>query len=419
MVVFGSRTGKAYQAGQLLSRAGEGATYRIDGHRSLLLKIFDRTLSPKAIEKLSMLSSFKKKPSFTALPLEPVYDPATKTVIGFVQDYFSKTVPLARVLDDAGRSAAGFPNDFTFRVKLCRLLAESFVRLHAANLIVGDVSDGNFLVGQGAFGRATVVYGIDCNSYQFSVRTPVGNEVFLSGVATEECAAPEVQPTDWSTSLRTVFSDSFGFGVLAWKILFGGSHPFAMVTPRNVDVPPLGKRIEARLFPFSPPAPLPAGWKPPPINPSLAVLPADIREMFFRTFSAIDPRDRPESHEWHKAFRSWETAVTPSLPLRVLGTWNGSLADHAAKVLSRIKPWVGRASMFFALVGFTLAYPYLASLTPAKLTVAPAPLSSDAAPNSWFSLYSDRARKKPARPRMVDAELFPELVKPSRSPAPE
>jgi hypothetical protein len=75
--------------------------------------------------------------------------------------------------------------------------------------------------------------------------------------------------------------------------------------------------------------------------------------------------------------------------------------------------------MFFALVGFTLAYPYLASLTPAKLTVAPAPLSSDAAPNSWFSLYSDRARKKPARPRMVDAELFPELVKPSRSPAPE
>jgi len=78
----------------------------------------------------------------------------------------------------------------------------------------------------------------------------------VSGVATEQYAAPEVQSTDWSTSLRSVHSDNFGFAVLAWKLLFGGSHPFAVITPRSVDVPALGERIEKHLFPFRPGSPM-------------------------------------------------------------------------------------------------------------------------------------------------------------------
>lgn len=397
MDYLGTTTGKIYRAARELARAGEGVVYTVDGDKSILLKIHTRPLSPREVQKLHALASLKAKPHYAAIPVEVVIDPSTRTPVGFIQPYFTAAIPLTRVLDSHGRKAEKLPDDLVFRVKLCRMLAEAFSRVHGANLVIGDVSDGNFLVGRDWLGRIHAVYVIDCNSFQVTLRTNQGNEFFASGVATEEYAAPEVQGTDWATSPRSIYSDSFGFAVLAWKILFGGSHPFAVITPRSVDVPPMGERIEKHLFPFCPGSPMPANWKAPAVQPSLAVLPVEVRELFFRAFSSDDPRDRSTADEWYAVFRTWEFVLTPSLPLRILGSWNGSLADRLAGTLSTIKPYLGRAAVFTALV-------VLAVMT------TQFDFSTSSKPNAPHRLHSDSPRAKSYRPRTVDAELFPESI---------
>lgn len=401
MDYFGADTGKVYRAGPLVASAGEGSVYRVEGNKSLLLKILTRPLTARQVEKLKFLAAFKPKPNHAAIPIEIVIDPATRTPVGFTLPYFSRAVPLTLALDSHGRTTLKLPDDLACRVKVCRLLADAFARVHAANLVIGDVSDGNFLMGRDWFGRAAVVSVIDCNSFQVTVRTNRGNDCFPSGVATEEYAAPEVQPTDWATSLRSVYSDGFGFGILAWKLLFGGSHPFAVITPRSVDVPPIGERIEKRLFPFCPGSPLPTNWKAPPTEPSLAVLPVEVRELFFRTFSAADPRDRPTAADWYTAFRSWELILTPSLPFRILGAWNGSIADRLARTLSHFKPYLGPAFVFTVLVVLTSLTTRWDSLWPTK------PGGTEAPPQR---VVSDSPRTKSNRPRQVDRELFPEPI---------
>ncbi|MFO0847111.1 MAG: hypothetical protein U0871_00940 [Gemmataceae bacterium] len=403
MALIGTTTGRTYAPGRLVARAGEGSVFRVEGHEALLLKVLTRPLTARAVEKLQTLAAIQPRPGYTALPVEVVVDPSTAQAVGFVQPYFGRAVPLTRVLDTHGRAALKLPDDLAFRVKLCRLLADAFTRVHQAHLVVGDVSDGNFLLGRDRLGRAWVVYVIDCNSFQVTVRTPRGNEVFVSGVATEAYAAPEVQPTDWATSLRSVHSDAFGLAVLAWKLLFGGSHPFAVVTPRSVDVPPLGERVARRLFPFRPGTPLPPGWAAPDLRPPLTVLSAEVRELFFRTFSAADPRDRPPAGEWAAVFRSWEVALTPSLPLRVLGAWNGSVADRLAVGLSAAKPYLGRVAVLVTLAALT-AWTARRESPPAGL-----PAALQATPAAYRRLLSP-PRPFPNRPRPVDLDLFPEPV---------
>lgn len=397
MDLIGLTRKRFYRRGILVANAGEGSVYRVEGDNSLLLKILSRPLTPRQVEKLKTLAAFTPKPEHAAFPIEVVIDPTTQIPVGFIQPFFARTLPLTRALDSYGRSSQKLPNDLSFRVKLCRLLAEAFARIHAANLIVGDVSDGNFLVSRDRLARVRVIKSIDCNSFQLTLRTPRGNEFFPSGVATEEYAAPEVQPTDWATSQRSVYSDSFGFAVLAWKILFDGSHPFAVITPRSVDVPPIGKRIEDRLFPFCPGTPMPASWKPPVVQPSLAILPVEVRDLLFRAFSTPDPRDRATAAEWCEVFRSWEVALTPSLPLRFLGTWNGSIADRLAETLSTFKPYLGKA----LVLGLLVVMAYLTTQADFSLS---SPRSGASGPQ--YRLITDSP--KPVRNRPVDLDLFPE-----------
>jgi DNA-binding helix-hairpin-helix protein with protein kinase domain len=407
MDTIGLFTGTAYRTGPLVARAGEGAVYRVTGRAWLLLKIFDRSPTPKQVEKLKHLTGLTRKPDHTALPVELVCDPATGAVVGYLQPYFRAAEPLA-VLFDA--PADRLP-PLGSCVRAVRLLGEAFDRIHTANLVVGDVAHGNFLLGRDWLGRPALVYSIDCNSYQLTVRTARGNELFPSGVATESYAAPEVQGTDWSTSLRSVYSDSFGLGVLAWKIIFRGAHPFSVVTPRHVDVPPLGARIEKRLFPWRPGSPLPPDWTQPTLTPPLSVLPSDVRELFFRTFAAADPRDRPTAAAWVQAFRAWESALLPSLPFRVLAAGTGPGLERAAGQLLRVRPYAGRIAVFTGLVALTVLVPR---------TPAPRPLPSlTSEPVSPFRAGTPPPAipAKPSRPRRIDPDLFPDALRVPFAPA--
>ena len=400
--VIGSVTGRLYPAGPLLARAGEGAVYKVSGDSSILLKIFDVPPSTRSIEKLEILTRYTPKPAHTALPLETVVDVVNREVVGYVQPFFDRAVPLTRALDTASRRLLGLPNGIDFRVKVCRLLSEAMARLHAVDLVMGDVSDSNFLIGRNRFGKLTVISVIDCNSLQVSVRTNRGNEIFPSGVATEAYTAPEVQSTDWSTSPRSIFSDSFGLAVACWLMLFNGSHPFAVASPRNVDIPALGERIQRRQFPYSPASPLPPGWTQLTLDPSLGILPNNLREMFFRTFSTDDCRDRPTADEWVQAFRSWEAKPMPRIPLRKMVSWNSPFSNHLANLFDGARTWAVRGLVFTGIVLLTVFFSHFQQ--PSK----PAP-SPEATPALMLGQPAPSPSKSP-RPRYVDPDFFPEPI---------
>ena len=395
----GSRSKKVYKAGPELARAGEGVVYYVERDKTVLLKVFDQPPIQDAIAKLELLTDWPSRPATIAFSIETVADVSTNQVVGFIQPYFANATPLTRMLDTASRQTLGLADDLAFRVKLCRLLAEAFAKLHSIHLVMGDVSDSNFLMGRDWLGRVTTAYIIDCNSFQVTVRTNKGNECYPSGVATEEYAAPEVQPTDWSKSHRSIHSDSFGFAVLAWKLLFNGAHPFSVVTPRSMDVPPLGQRIEKRQFPFHPGTPLPAGWTPPPLDPSLAVLPSQIRDSFFAAFSKEDPRDRPLLDDWRECLHDWERELTPSMPLQLIIRLQDKIVPKfqwpsqswTSPSLSR---WIAIAAL---VVLWFLLSNFFSGSTPAGTV-----------PNQEINPHRPGTTGKPQRPHSpIDPELFP------------
>ena len=407
MMVLGSKTRRAYSTDSLLGQAGEGAVYTLVGDPTRLLKIFNETPEFKVIEKLKLLSDWSDKPPYTALPVETVIDPTTKIVVGFVQPHFQNSLPLNCILDSTLRTSHGLSDVLLFRIRCCRLLAESFARIHAVHLVVGDVSDGNFLLGCDQQNNATVIYAIDCNSYQVTRRTTQGNELYPTGVATEEYTAPEVQSTDWKTSSRSVHSDSFGFAVLAWKILFNGSHPFAVISSGTDDIAPLGKRLEERLFPFSPATPLPFDWKPPRLDPPLSVLPIAVRESFFRTFSTADPRDRATAQQWCKAFQDWERQLVPGVVDRIMDRvqrWWATTRLKKARSWWQLRVW--HIAVGAVIVGLAFVFPVWHS-GPSP----PAPTSTEPAQSSDTIRHPTMFRTN--RTRTVDPELFPELFFPT------
>jgi DNA-binding helix-hairpin-helix protein with protein kinase domain len=381
----------------------------VGGHPDLLLKIMSSALSPEQVAKLEALALWPNKPVGVAMPTELVNDLPTGKPVGFLQPFYRRAVPLTQLLDSYGRRQLRFPDDLSFRVKLCRLLAEAFARVHAENLVIGDVSDGNFLIGRDRFGRAGIAYVIDCNSFQVTIRTAQGNAFFPSGVATEEYAAPEVQPTDWATSPRSVYTDSFGLAVLLWKLIFNRAHPFAVVTPRSVDVPPMGERIEDRLFPFSPARPLPASWQAPDVQPPLSVLPFKLRESFFKTFSTDDPRDRTGIDDWCKLLSDWEVALTPSIPLRVVRKVNHSFADRLSRGLSHVQPHLGKAVVAL-VIGFMMLGSNPLTLLRSSPQSFTAPVKSKADKRFGISSSSSLSPTSPTKPIAIDIELFPEPI---------
>lgn len=409
MYFVGIISGRVYTVGALLAQAGEASVYLVEGEPKLLLKVFEDEPTALMVRKLGILAAWPTPPAFTALPLESVCNPTTNSVVGFVQPFFRGAIPYSRVIDDHGRSENSLPGHLHFRVRQCRMLAEAFLRLHVANLSMGDVSDTNFLLGRDFLGRAHTIYVIDTNAFHFQVRTHAGNEVYVAGGGTEAYVAPEVQGTDWSKSHRSVFTDSFGFAVLAWRTLFNGSHPFAVSSPPSADIPPLGRRIQERLFPYQPAKPLPPGWKAANLSPSLSILPVPIREMLFRAFAADDPRDRPLAADWLIAFRAWESDAKPTLLGAVLSKVGGnrceavSLGDMGRRIA------IPAAMLAMILISRNLGNDPVDQPTPKHEFVRQGelhPIRSDAVPLS-----------SPPRSSRIDRDLFPAtLLNPELKP---
>lgn len=200
-------------------------------------------------------------------------------------------VPLHDLFHVRTRVAAVEEPTWATNLRVAERVVRLFDRLHAAQVVIGDVSSGNLLVDRA--GRVTM---IDCDSVQFVDRAT--GERFPASHVTPEYASPEalVDRAGWLTRAH----DLFGLAILVYQLLMEGDHPFAGVPVDGRDVGVEGNIVAGacRL----------AAGRLRPVAGALAadVLPLEVRRLVQRAL--IDGHDRPaarpNTEEWLAVLRA-------------------------------------------------------------------------------------------------------------------
>jgi serine/threonine protein kinase len=186
-------------------------------------------------------------------------------------------------------------------VLAARNTATAFEQVHAKGYVVGDVKPENILVDIEA--RVTLV---DNDSFQVEEGSGV---VHYCPVYTQGYLPAELFGRDLPATRRTPVHDAFGLGVLMYKLLMCGAHPFVGVWRGRGEEPAsdddcvrMGSYVHRPSSPMTPRSTV----------PPLDVLPPDIQSLFFRCFDKgqTDPTARPNASEWRRAMEGLFHSLT-------------------------------------------------------------------------------------------------------------
>jgi DNA-binding helix-hairpin-helix protein with protein kinase domain len=257
-----------------------------------LAKVYHkRPLSEEHVAKLSAMVACWSPAleTIAAWPKALLFDPATRKPCGILMTKMDGARQLHELYGTTNRRRH-FPDaGWHHLVLAARNAAAAFQTLHSANIVVGDVNQGNLLVDNGMCVRM-----IDCDSFQLS--TP--NHTFNCPVGTPHFTPPELQSQKLRDVVRTAEHDRFGLAILIFHLLFVGRHPFAG-RYRGVGDMPIEKAIAERRFAFSKNK-AETLVDPPPASLLLDELPPNVGNLFERAFRCAekDTRTRPTPLEW-------------------------------------------------------------------------------------------------------------------------
>ena len=311
-----SRTGSLYTSGSgesvrvstVLSKAGEGTIYTIDGEENSVAKIFHadlRGLHAKLEKVAAMVAAppdgAYQRDGYPILTwptdllrlddtpvgyLMPRVDTATAVEIHCLSNPFNRLNPLAR--GPAWPQRVTWSHLLTVAANLCIAVDAA----HRAGAVVGDLQERNILVTDTC--RVTLV---DCDSMQFVDST---GRVHPCGVGRPEFSAPELLQHDLATHVRTANSDLFALAVHIHLLLMAGNHPFLRGTwLGSGDQPGPIELAKAGDWAGGPDSRL----KTHPLAPPIGFLPNGIKDLFARAFArdSGEENSRPTAEEWHTA----------------------------------------------------------------------------------------------------------------------
>lgn len=173
---------------------------------------------------------------------------------------------------------------------------------HDHGYVVGDVNESNALVSDNA-----CVTIVDCDSWQ--VRDPATKKLFRCSVGKPDFIPPELQGKNLGRVTRTELHDRFALGVLLFKMLMEGTHPFDAIYQGNaVEAPPIEARIAAGHFPHGGRH---VPWTPKPLAPPFSILHPKLQQLFIRCFAEghFNARTRPAAREWRDALAEAEKSL--------------------------------------------------------------------------------------------------------------
>jgi len=287
--------GATIDLGRELGKGGEGAVYELPATPRAVAKLYHESLTTRKQDKLRLMARAATRDllSYTSWPVETLHRTAHGPVVGFLMPRVTDRFPIHEVYGPSHRRRH-FPGaGWDFLVHVARNTAAAFAMIHQHGHVLGDVNQGNVLVGRD--GRVVL---IDSDSFQFSA----SGGLYLCEVGVAHFTPPELQTAGgFATIRRTPQHDAFGLALLVFHLLFGGRHPYSGV-PLNDHV---GNALEADIralrFAYARDGRL-RGTSPPPRSVPFRIVPPPIQRMFHAAFTEAGVRGgRPDAPTWVKA----------------------------------------------------------------------------------------------------------------------
>jgi DNA-binding helix-hairpin-helix protein with protein kinase domain len=178
--------------------------------------------------------------------------------------------------------------------------------LHNKGHRIGDLRETNIFISP-----QSLVTLIDTDSFQ--VKDNKSGKYYYCRVGTGEYLPPEVIGTDFrNKDIDRYYSDLFALGVIIFKLLMNGFHPFAAKGPLVENSPSIVEKIMKGYFAFEGDI---VGAEPPVGSPPYgSVIPPELKILFHKCFVTgySDPKSRPAAEEWFRALREGVTETRPS-----------------------------------------------------------------------------------------------------------
>jgi DNA-binding helix-hairpin-helix protein with protein kinase domain len=177
-----------------------------------------------------------------------------------------------------------------FLLFAARNTAAAIAAIHQHGHVVGDVNQGNILVG--ADSRVVL---IDTDSFQVVAH----GTTHLCKVGVAHFTPPELQETTvFERTPRTSNHDNFGLALLVFHLLFGGRHPYSGVPIRPDAGDALEKDIQAYRYAYARDGKQ-RGFNPPPKSIPIHIVPEPIEAMFTHAFTECGAQgNRPTAQQW-------------------------------------------------------------------------------------------------------------------------
>jgi DNA-binding helix-hairpin-helix protein with protein kinase domain len=287
--------GTAIQIGRELGKGGEGSVYEVPSHSNQVAKIYHQMPDPKKQAKIVFMagSADDQLLNYAAWPQETLHKTRNGPVIGFLMPKVVGRAPIHMLYSPAHRRQ-DYPNAaWDFLLFSARNTAAAFSTLHGHGHVVGDVNQGNVMVG----GDSKVIL-IDCDSFQINSH----KEIHLCEVGVSHFTPPELQGIpSFDGVKRSANHDNFGLALLVFHLLFGGRHPYSGVPLSSHVGEALENDIKAYRFAYARDAKS-RSIAPPPKSIPLSIVPDAVMSMFEAAFTERGASgSRPTAQQWVSA----------------------------------------------------------------------------------------------------------------------
>lgn len=292
--IFVTGMGKTIEIGRELGKGGEGSVHEVPANHHWVAKLYNAHHQPDAPKqaKLRFMATTADKEllSYTAWPQETLHKTPNGSVVGFLMPKVMGRAPIHMLYSPAHRRQ-DYPNKaWDFLLFAARNTAAAFAAIHRHGHVVGDVNQGNVLVG-----ADSKVVLIDTDSFQINAN----GTTHLCKVGVAHFTPPELQGVaSFDRAPRTSNHDNFGLALLIFHLLFGGRHPYSGVPLRADAGEALEKDIQAFRYAYAPDGQR-RGFNRPPKSIPISIVPDPVKAMFTLAFTENGAKgSRPMAQQW-------------------------------------------------------------------------------------------------------------------------
>ncbi|BDB29446.1 hypothetical protein Tamer19_06850 [Cupriavidus sp. TA19] len=297
--------GTVIQLGAEMGVGGEGAVFDVPSRPKQVAKVYHakHLPAPQKAAKLAFMASTADDLllSYAAWPQDTLHSSKGGPMVGFLMPKVSGKAPVHMVYSPAHRRQDRPKAAWDFLLFVARNTAAAFDVLHRHGHVLGDVNQGNVLVGDDS-----KVVLIDSDSFQVDAR----GTLHYCEVGVSHFTPPELQGlSSFKGFKRTANHDNFGLALLIFHLLFGGRHPYSGVPLRDGVGESLEGDIKAFRFAYARDA-RNRGFQPPPRTIPLSLVPKPMEDMFYTAFTEQGTAKRPIAADWMHALDDLRQKLT-------------------------------------------------------------------------------------------------------------